>query len=256
MTLSRFQSVSARINAQSKVVLDFVNVDYRELTTAVVRFDKSGASVNVKNQAVEIGGAVIEKTTKKPARTQKPKPTADKFLITQLEKAVTQAQSDVDAAANKLAALVKDKAAAEQVAAQEKVVAQVKTVREEKGQELAAARAAIVTKATTTYNPRVKADTVDSDSSNIDTVEVVVVVVVMILILIAGLAIIYCIRRHLEDRAMEMGSAMQTYGNPVYQAGAVDEAGDGYLDVNEGQKGMPRAAAPAKKGLVRQESLC
>ena len=51
LTLSRFQSVSARINAQSKVVLDFVNVDYRELTMAVVRFDKSGASVNIKNQA-------------------------------------------------------------------------------------------------------------------------------------------------------------------------------------------------------------
>jgi hypothetical protein len=100
-------------------------------------------------------------------------------------------------------------------------------------------------------------DSPSSSSGSSSTGQIVAVVIVMVAVLVAGIIGIVIIRRKMEERSMQMGSAMQTYGNPVYAQGpgGVDEAGDGYLDVAEGAK-KPQNAAPAKKGLVRQESLC
>jgi hypothetical protein len=108
----------------------------------------------------------------------------------------------------------------------------------------------------------------ESSSKKIKSSDIIIVVVIMVALALIATVMIVIIKRKLDNAALEQ-SAHATYSNPVYAGpqngmggrpanarGSVASVdGEGYLDVAESGGTVP-ANAPAKKGLVRQESLC
>lgn len=124
------------------------------------------------------------------------------------------------------------------------------------------------TRAGTTTEPEVASE---SSSKKIKQSDIIIVVVIMVALALIATVMIVIIKRKLDNAALEQ-SAHATYSNPVYAGpqngmggygghpanarGSVASVdGEGYLDVAESGGTVP-ANAPAKKGLVRQESLC
>lgn len=88
---------------------------------------------------------------------------------------------------------------------------------------------------------------------------IAVVVVVLVLLMAAGAFVIYCMKKRLDHVASDpnyvKGGGGGAYGNPAYEGASIDEANEGYLDIQEAARKANKK--PAKKGgLVRQESLC
>jgi hypothetical protein len=121
-------------------------------------------------------------------------------------------------------------------------------------------------------NTRVNSDSKSGEAKKVNPSTVAVVGVLMFLILIAGVLVIYHMKKKMDTVASDPNYVRgmgQVYGNPAYNpaypsgpsggAGG-SEADEGYLDIQEAarraQQGGGQAAKGKKKGLIRQESLC
>ena len=88
---------------------------------------------------------------------------------------------------------------------------------------------------------------------------IAVIIIVVLLLAGAGGLVIYCMKKKLDVTASDpnyVRGGGTAFKNPAYApaGGQIDEANEGYLDIQEAAK---RAKKPKKKGgLVRQESLC
>lgn len=255
------------------IVIEFTDVDYNVLARAEKVFEKAAVAqkcFSVMGEKKCIGSVdsvqatTLPKTERvKQKKTDKPEPTVRQPLSTKAP-SVDRAEENLAVVKAKVeAAKAANKTATEIAVLQKEVESSMKALTEATARA-AAAKAADEEKvdAAAKADADAKSDNAGSsgdDGSGVDGVQVGAVVIVMVAILVAGIIGIIMIRKKMEERAFEMGSGMAAYANPTYAAGAagggIDEAGDGYLDVAEGGK-KPQNAAPAKKGLVRQESLC
>jgi len=258
------------------IVIEFTDVDYNVLARAEKVFEKAAVAqkcFSVMGEKKCIGSVdsvqatTLPKTERvKQKKTDKPEPTERQPLSTKAP-SVDRAEENLAVAKAKVeAAKAANKTATEIAVLQKEVESSMKALTEATARAAAAKaqKAADEEKvdAAAKADADAKSDNAGSsgdDGSGVDGVQVGAVVIVMVAILVAGIIGIIMIRKKMEERAFEMGSGMAAYANPTYAAGAagggIDEAGDGYLDVAEGGK-KPQNAAPAKKGLVRQESLC
>jgi hypothetical protein len=90
---------------------------------------------------------------------------------------------------------------------------------------------------------------------------VIIVVIVVLLFGIGGL-VIYRMKMKLDVTASDpnyVRGGGAAFGNPAYApaGAAIDEANEGYLDIQEAARNAGKTKGTKKKGgLVRQESLC
>jgi hypothetical protein len=89
---------------------------------------------------------------------------------------------------------------------------------------------------------------------------IAVVVVVLVLLIGVGGFVIYCMKKRLDHVASDpnyvKGGGGSAFGNPAYEGANIDEANEGYLDIQEAARKANKKPAAKKGGLVRQESLC
>merc|ERR1719272_2435235 len=89
---------------------------------------------------------------------------------------------------------------------------------------------------------------------------VIIIVIVMVMVGV-GVLVICRMKQKLDVTASDpnyVRGGGAAFGNPAYApaGGAIDEANEGYLDIQEAARGANKKAKKKKGGLVRQESLC
>merc|ERR1712195_271777 len=90
----------------------------------------------------------------------------------------------------------------------------------------------------------------------------IVIIIVIVLVMVGvGVLVICRMKQKLDVTASDpnyVRGGGAAFGNPAYApaGGAIDEANEGYLDIQEAARGANKKAKKKKGGLVRQESLC
>ena len=113
-----------------------------------------------------------------------------------------------------------------------------------------------------TFNKIAATSTAGQVKATISTTTIIVMVVIVVILVASVGLVIYCMKKKLDVTASDpnyVRGGGAAFGNPAYApaGGAVDEANEGYLDIQEAARNAGKKKGTKKKGgLVRQESLC
>jgi hypothetical protein len=112
------------------------------------------------------------------------------------------------------------------------------------------------------FNAIAATSTAGEVKATISTTTIIVMVVIVVILVGSVGLVIYCMKKKLDVTASDpnyVRGGGAAFGNPAYApaGGAVDEANEGYLDIQEAARNAGKKKGTKKKGgLVRQESLC
>lgn len=112
------------------------------------------------------------------------------------------------------------------------------------------------------FNEIAATSTAGQVKATISTTTIIVMVVIVVILVASVGLVIYCMKKKLDVTASDpnyVRGGGAAFGNPAYApaGGAVDEANEGYLDIQEAARNAGKKKGTKKKGgLVRQESLC
>jgi len=107
-----------------------------------------------------------------------------------------------------------------------------------------------------------KTKTVEVEKVGMSATTIVIIIVIVVLLFGIGGLVIYRMKMKLDVTASDpnyVRGGGAAFGNPAYApaGAAIDEANEGYLDIQEAARNAGKKKGTKKKGgLVRQESLC